>query len=163
MKRISFIAILLFALGAMYMVSCQKDPETTRLQEPTTSTETADANGVSERNAYYVTAGAACWGGSSCNPIGLTNTKVNHIKINTNGNTIPSYGLTYRFYNPAGTQIHEFKCKNPVVYYASTSLLNNTTYTVRVFNVGTWSTTLLDTQNVTMGNFNGQPCFNEFE
>ena len=163
MKRISFIAILLFALGAMNMVSCQKDQETTRLQEPTTSTETADANGVSERNAYYATAGAACWGGSSCGSIGITNSKVNHIKINTNGNTIPSYGLTYRIFNPAGTKIHEFKCKNPISYYASTSLLNNTTYTVQVLNVNLPNVTLLATLTVTMGNFNGQPCFSETE
>jgi hypothetical protein len=162
MKRISFIAILLFALGAMYMVSCQKDQETTRPQEPTTSTETVDANGVSERGTCVVSADATCWAGSSCVTGGLTNTKVNRIMINTNGNFIPSYGLTYRFYKLGVlTPFHQFNCTNSTVYYASTALLNNTTYTVRVFNVGSWNTTMVDEKNITMGNFNGQPCFDE--
>ena len=118
---------------------------------------------------------APCGTGRSCLSWGLTNTKVNGIKIKLPTATHNLYngpnavGLTYRIYsggtcaNP-GTQVAAFKCRNQEVHYAYTSLTNGANYIVKVlYEQPQNPTVLLKCTPLTMGYNNNLPCNNSPE
>lgn len=166
MKHISFIAIFLFALGAVCMVSCQKDTDNVSLVDASANTFIANTEGVTERGplilATSVTTYCTCKQGRTCGIWAYTNTKRNAIKVTLNAVTHNYYnasgpGLTYTIKNSSNSVVASFTCNQAVVEYSNSNLLNNGLYTVTISS-GPSSSPLY---SITVGSCNGQSCNND--
>ncbi len=159
MKKLSFFAFVLVALSALYFVACQKDTEAQAANEVSVNQEE-----VVDRMPLIlgtVTTNCIC-GDKQCSLMSIGTTQRNAINIALNSLTHNYYnvngpGLTYTIYpgnNCSGTPVANFTCSLANVTFATGSLTNNTTYSVKISSGSASSPCYV----ITTGNCAGVPC-----
>ncbi len=160
MKRFSLLTVLFLAVGALYFTACQKDTETTAA--PETTSQADQTSEVVDRSAldFHLAVSGACWSGNSCTGAGLTNSKVNNITVlgTTTPATMPPLGYHYKIYNEFGVLLTQFNCSSFPTTYASTSLKNGKTCTIKFYKVLPLGLEFIRTKSFTNGYFNHLSC-----